>query len=122
MSLLLGGRGRTIATYVIAGVLLALVVYTVAYGIAYLVKLVGTAYTQLYEVGVNATGGGKPEGVAIRVANETVTMPKPSNPGLSSLATALYTVLSVVANALANPLLLTVLIALTLIAYALSEK
>jgi len=118
---LLGERGRTILGYVVAGVLLSLVVTAVAHTIGYLIRAVGDVYTRFYGTGVNATGGGTVETVSIRVGNETATFPKPSNPVLSAVAAVLLSVLTAVGTALSNPLLLAVLVALTLVAYALSS-
>jgi len=118
MSLVLGGRGKSILGYVIAGILLSLVVGTVAYTFSYIVKTVGQAYVDAYE----AATGSEVEKVSIQVGNETAVFPKPSNPALSALASAILSVLAVVGNVLATPLLLAILVALTLIAYALATR
>jgi hypothetical protein len=108
--------------YVIAGILLSIFVGLIAYGIASFIKFTSQALNAMYEVGVNATGGGNVEYTTIPVGNETVSLAKPSNPALSAIADLLFKLLQVVASVLTHPVVLAVLIALTLIAYALTER
>jgi len=114
--------GRSTVGYVIAGILLSIFIGLIAYGIASFIKFASEALNTMYEVGVNATGGGNVEYTTIPVGNETVRLARPSNPALSAIADLLFKLLQVVANVLTHPVALAVLIALTLITYALAEK
>lgn len=119
MSLRVGGK--TIMSYVVAGVLLSLIVGTVAYAFALIIKMFASSFTLIHDVGMNVTGG-TPTHTAIPVGNETVTLPQPSNTGLSAVADLLTKFLIVVGNVLTSPVGIAVLIALTLITLALTER
>jgi len=114
--------GKSVASYVVAGLVVALVIGVIIYGITLFVKTTASALSAMYEAGVDATGGGQVEYVQLQVGNETVDFPRPSNQALSSIADTVLKVLIVVANALAHPVTLATLIALTLIAYAIMER
>jgi hypothetical protein len=116
-------RGRSIAGFIIAGLVLSIFIGAVAYGVALFVKFAGSALSSMYEHGARALGNeSSVEYVSVQVGNETVELPRPSNPALSALADLLLKVLHVVANVLAHPATLAVLVAITLIALALMEK
>jgi hypothetical protein len=114
--------GRSTVGYVIAGILLSIFIGLIAYSIASFIRFASEALNTMYEIGVNATGGGNVEYTAIPVGNETVRLARPSNPALSSVVDLLFKLLQVVASVLTHPVALAVLIALTLITYALAEK
>ena len=113
--------GRSVMGYVVAGVILSIFIGLIAYGIVLFVKYTSSALNTMYEVGVNATGGGEVTYTTIQVGNETVQLAKPTNPSLSTITDMLFKLLTIVANILAHPVMLAVLIAITLIAYALME-
>jgi len=114
--------GRSVAGYIIAGLLLSLFIGVIAYGIVLFIKFTSSALNTMYEIGVNATGGGEVTHTTISIGNETVSLPRPSNSALSTITDLLFKILVVVGNVLAHPVTLAVLIALTLIAYAIMEK
>jgi hypothetical protein len=115
-------RGRTIATYLVMGVLLALVVGLIAYGVSLLVKTALESMSTVHREGLRALNKTDIEEVGVQVGNETVAITKPSNPVLRSHFDLVLKVLAVVVAVLTNPLTLAILIALTLVAYALMER
>jgi hypothetical protein len=122
MSSLLGEKGRTIATFIIAGVVLSAVIATIAYAVALIVKLPAQGFSEMHRAGLNTTGVNATESVAVQVGNETLLLDSPRNSALRSISSPLFTLLSVIASILTHPVTLAVLIALTLVAYALMEK
>jgi hypothetical protein len=119
MSLRVGGK--TIMSYVVAGVLLSLIVGTATYAFALIIKMFANSFTLIHDVGMNVTGG-TPTHTTIPVGNETIVLPQPSNTGLSAVADLLTKFLVAVGNVLTSPVGIAVLIALTLITLALTEK
>jgi hypothetical protein len=122
MSALFGERGRTIATFIIAGVVLSAVIAIIAYAVALIVKLPLSGFSEAHRAGLNATGVNATENVTVQVGNETLLLSSPRNPALRTVSSPLLTLLSVIASILTHPVTLAVLIALTLVAYALMEK
>jgi len=108
MSLRAGGK--TIMSYVVAGVLLSLIVGAAAYAFVLIIKMFASFFTLIHDVGMNVTGG-SPTHTSIPVGNETVTLPQPSNSGLSAVADLLTKFLIVVGNVLTSPVGIAVLIA-----------
>jgi len=122
MSTLLGEKGRTIATFIIAGVVLSAVIAVIAYAVALIVKLPVSSFSEMHRAGLNATGVNATESVSVQVGNETLLLDSPRNPALKTISSPVFTLLSVLASILTHPVTLAVLIALTLVAYALMEK
>jgi hypothetical protein len=115
-------RGRSIMAYLVAGIILGLAVGIIAYGIGVLIKVVASAYDVMHTTAMNKTAGIEPEKVAVKVGNETATLPMPENPGLRASAELIIKILTVLSAILTNPLTLAVIIALTLVTYALIER
>jgi predicted PurR-regulated permease PerM len=122
MSAFFGEKGRTIATFIIAGVVLSAVIAIIAYVVALIVKLSASSFSEMHRAGLNATGVNATESVAVQVGNETLLLDSPRNPALRDISSPLFSLLSVIASILTHPVTLAVLIALTLVAYALMEK
>jgi hypothetical protein len=122
MSTLLGEKGRTIATFIVAGVMLSAVIAIIAYAVALIAKLPASSFSEMHRAGLNATGVNATESVSVQVGNETLLLDNPRNPALKTISSPVFTLLSVFASILTHPVTLAVLIALTLVAYALMEK
>jgi hypothetical protein len=101
---------------------LSAVIATIAYAVALIVKLPAQSFSEMHRAGLNATGVNATERVSVQVGNETLLLDKPHNPALRAVSSPLFTLLSVLASILTHPVTLAVLIALTLVAYALMEK
>ena len=115
-------RGRTVMSYLVAGILLGLVISSIAYSFGVFIRVVIGVYEAVHERALNATMGRLPGKISVSIGNETVQLTKPANPGLRSLTEPLIQVLAILSAILTNPLTLAVLIAMTMVAYALMEK
>ena len=117
-----GEHGRTVMSYVVVGVVLGLFVSSIAYVFGVVVGVVVSGYESMHSRALNVTTGRLPERISIPVGNETIQLSKPANPGLRSLAEPLIQVLAILSAILTNPLTLAVLIAMTMVTYALMER
>ncbi len=116
-------HGRSIVGYVIAGILLSLFIGLISYGIAFFAKYMSSILSSTYEIGVNTTSNNNNiTYTTIHAGNETIQLPKPRNPALSTITDLVFKILDVVINTLTHPVTLAVLIAITLIVYAIVEK
>jgi hypothetical protein len=114
----LGERGRTIATYIIISFILVFIVPLTAYAFKSLLQLYSQSMSYIYtaaNMSVNSAALDLGSGV-------TVTLPMPRNPALRAMMNSLLPVLVLVGAALVAELAIAVLLALTVISYALSER
>jgi len=114
--------GRSIVAYVIIGLLLGMSISLIVYGITLFITSTSSALSTMYETGVNATGGSVSEYAYVKLGNETISLPKPSNPALSTIFSNLAGLLAVVGGALTSATILAVLIALNVITTSQEEE
>lgn len=113
--------GRSIVAYIIIGLLLGMSISLIVYGITLFITSTSSAFSTIYEAGMNATGKGISDYVDVNVGNSTVSLPKPSNPALSTIFSNLAGLLAVVGGALTSATILAVLIALNVITTSQEE-
>lgn len=115
-------RYRSIVAYIIAGLLLGTSISLIVYGITLFITSTSSALSTMYEIGMNAMGEGISGYVDVNVGNSTVSLPKPSNPALSTVFSNLVSLLAVVCGALTSATVLAVLIALNIISNSQNEE
>jgi cobalamin synthase len=114
--------GRSIVAYIIIGLLLGMSISLIVYGITLFTTTATSTLSSMYETGVNATGGSVSEYAYVKLGNETVSLPKPSNPALSTVFSNLVSLLAVVGGALTAVTMVAILIALNIITISQDEE
>ena len=114
----IGEKGRTIATYLIISFIFVFIVPLTAYTFKSLLQLYSQSMSYIYtatNMTTNSTSLDLGNGV-------TMTLPMPRNPALKAMMNSLLPVLVLVGAALVAEIAVAVLLALTIISNALSEK
>ncbi|WP_448577128.1 hypothetical protein [Thermosphaera sp.] len=115
-------QGRSVAVYVLLGVVLGLFIGTIAGAVRMFFSTTAGAFTIFHQEGVNKTVGEAPSSVSVQLGNETIDLSEPRNPALKTLFNMLAAFLTAVANILGNPATLAVVISLSIVAWALMRK
>jgi len=115
-------HGRSIVAYIVIGLLLGMSISLIVYGITLFTTSTASALSTMYKTGMNATGKNISEYVSVKIGNDTISLPKPSNPALSTIFSNLAGLLAVVGGALASTTILAVLIALNVITTSQEEE
>jgi len=110
---------RSIAGYLIAGLVLSLFIGTIASIFPSALSFFSSMFNYAHQVGMGNTT--TITQVQISVGNTTVTLDEPNDSALQSQFNPLVKVLYVVANVLGNPLTLAILLALTIVSFVLSR-
>jgi len=114
----IGERGKTIATYIIMSFILVFIVPLTAYTFKSLLQLYSQSMSYIYTA-TNMTTNNTALDLGSGV---TMTLPMPKNPALRAMMNSLLPVLVLVGAALVAEIAVAVLLALTIISNALSEK
>jgi len=113
-----GERGKTIATYIIISFILVFIVPLTAYTFKSLLQLYSQSISYIYTATNMTTNS-----TAVDLGNGvTMTLPMPKNPALRAMMNSLLPALVLVGAALVAEIAIAVLLALTIISYAISEK
>jgi len=114
--------GRSIVAYIIIGLLLGVSISLIVYGIVLFTTAVASSFSSVHESGMNAVGRDVSEYARVNLGDDTVSLPKPSNPALSAVFSDLVGLLAVVGGALASVTIVAVLIALNIITISQDEE
>jgi len=112
--------GRSIVTYLIIGLVLALAVGFITYIIQTLASTTLSAESAFHQAGMNALNT-TVSTTPIQVGNTTVNMSAPSNQALSTVFNALQKVLIIVLLALGSTAVVAVMIALGIISLSQND-
>jgi hypothetical protein len=114
--------GKSIVAYIVIGLLLGMSILLIMCGISLFTTSTASALSTMHEAGMNATGKNISEHVYVRIGGDTVSLPKPSDPSLSSIFSNLVALLAVIGGALTSVTILAVLIALNVITISQDEE
>ena len=122
MGSILREQGRSVAVYVLLGVVLGLFIGVIAGAVRMFFSTTAGAFTVFHQESVNKTSGEVPPSVSVQLGNETVVLSEPRNPALKTLFNMLGAFLTAVANILGNPATLAIIISLSIVSWALMRK
>jgi len=115
-----GGSGATIATLVILGSLVLIVISLVANAALYIINVIAYTGQSISQATQNISGAAPPQTytVAIYSGNTTnqTTLPSPVTPELTPLASATAQLLSIIGSIATNPYILAMIIAMDIVA------